>query len=153
MDNLQAKADGFKLLYEKFLTGCDAFEEENLWNKDNDGEMEAFYFNDIMCVILRLVSADGVFAREEADYVNNVFGFRYTPEELAELYRVQGEDIDAHVLRGVPEGYRKLETLCPELAELYRQLLLQVCDVMSESDGSVHETEKKLIADLKAALK
>ena len=152
MDSLQSRAEGFKLLYEKFLTACDAFEEKNKWDRDQDGEMEAYYFHDIMCVFIHLISADGVFSPEEADFVNRVFGFEYTPEELAELYRVQGEDIE-NLLKYIPADYGKLKQLNGDLAEMYKEMLLRACDTVAVSDGSVHKNEQKYIDSLKASLK
>ena len=151
MNDLQSRAEGLKLLYEKFMTACDAFEKENKWDRDQNGEMDAYYFHDIMCVFIHLISADGVFSPEEADFVNQVFGFGYTAEELAELYRVQGEDIE-NLLNYIPLDYGKLKTISGDLAELYKNMLLQACDVLAVSDGSVHKNEQKYIDSLKASL-
>ena len=151
MESLKSGAEGIKLLYEKFLTACDAFEEENKWDRDQNGEMEAYYFHDLMCVFIHLISADGVFSPEEADFVNQVFGFGYTAEELAELYRVQGEDIE-DLLKYIPADYGKLKAFNGELAEMYKTMLLKACDVLAASDGSVHKNEQKYIDTLKASL-
>ena len=151
MNSLQSEAEGFKLLYEKFLTACTAFEEENKWNRDQNGDMDAYYFHDIMCVFLHLISADGVFSPEEADFVNKVFGFEYTAEDLAELYRLQGEDIE-NLLKYIPMDYGKLKTLSGDLAEMYKTMLLRACDLIAAGDGSVHKNEQKYIDSLKASL-
>ena len=152
MFNLKTQAEAFKLNYEKFLTACDALEEEKRWDTEKYGEMESWYFNDIMCVIIHLISSDGSFSRKEADYVNDVFGFGYTAAELAELYRVQGEDINRLILEDVPANYQLLKGFDGELAELYKTLLLQVCGIVADSDGVLHDSERKLIDGLKAKL-
>ncbi len=151
MDCLKSGAEDVKLMYEKFLTACSAFEEGNKWDRDQNGEMEAYYFHDIMCVFIHLISADGVFSPEEADFVNRVFGFGYTAEELAELYRVQGEDIE-DMLKYIPADYAKLKALSGELADMYKAMLLKACDVVAACDGSVHKNEQKYIDSLKASL-
>ena len=151
MDSLKSGTESVKLLYEKFLTACDAFEEGKHWDRDQNGEMDAYYFHDIMCVFIHLISADGVFSPEEADFVNQVFGFDYTAEELAELYRVQGEDIE-DMLKYIPADYAKLKALNGELAEMYKTMLLKACDVVAASDGSVHKNEQSCIDSLKASL-
>ena len=93
MKDCQSMAEGFRLQYERFLTGCDALEAENLWDTQALGEMEGYYFNDIMTVILHLISADGAFSDAEARFVADAFGFRYTAGELAQLYREQSDEI------------------------------------------------------------
>ncbi len=67
--NLDAKSESFKFQYEKFLIACDALEDGGEWNKLAHGEMDTYYFNDLMCAVLKLISADGRFTDEEADYV------------------------------------------------------------------------------------
>ena len=86
------------------------------------------------------------------DYVNDMFGFGYTAAELAELYRVQGEDINRLILEDVPANYQLLKGFDGELAELYKTLLLQVCGIVADSDGVLHDSERKLIDGLKAKL-
>ncbi len=141
MSRLQDLSDGFKLQYEKFLHGCDALEMDEIWDVDKLGDMETYYFNHMVCFILRLISADGVFSQEETKYVNDMFGFTYSDEELAEIYRTEGKDIRKMLDDDLPEGYRRLKEINDELASCYKDMLFQACDIISESDGIVRKSE------------
>ena len=152
MKDYQAMAEAFKLQYEKFLTGCDALEAEGRWDTAALGEMEGYYFNDIMTVILHLISADGRFSEEEARFVADAFGFRYTAGELAQLYREQSDEIDRFFREEVPQGYRKMQALSPSLAEHYRDLLLQAGELAAQASDDVARDEQRLMDVLKAAL-
>lgn len=63
MSNLQKNISGFRLNYEKFFVGCDAL-ETGLWPKEEPGEMDVYFANDLACVIIRLIAANRVFADE-----------------------------------------------------------------------------------------
>ncbi len=149
--DFRAQSDAFKLAYEKFIAGCDALEETGKWDKASLGDMEGYYFADIMGVILHLISADGKFTDQEAAFVDDAFGFRYTAAELAEIYRLQGDDIDRFFREDVPEGYKKMLAVSPILAESFMDLLLQACELAAASDGTVH-VEQERIDTLKEAL-
>ena len=152
MFSLQELSDGFKIQYEKFIHGCDALEQKGEWDVIADGQMEAYYLNDMMCTIVLLISADGEFSEDEAKYVNDAFGFRYSAAELKELYRTNGSDIRNMLENEIPAGYRKMKLINEELAEHYRNMLFQICDIISQSDGIVHIAELKQIDAIKKAL-
>ena len=152
MFDLQAQSDAFKLQYEKFLHACDALEETGEWEKAVRGDMESFYFNDLMCAVLHLISADGIFSDREAEYINTVFGFSYTPADLAEIYRTEGENIRKLFSEGIPEGYRRMKQNHPALAEHYKTMLLQLCDLIALSDGYFLKKEQQLLDVLKKEL-
>ena len=149
--DFRTASNAFKLQYEQLLTACDTLEEEKKWDKEALGEMEGYFFTDIMGVILHLISADGQFTDQEAAFVNDAFGFRFTAAELAEIYRVQGDDIDRFFRKDVPEGCRKMQAISPELTEYYIDLLLKACELAAASDGVV-KVEKDRIETLKNAL-
>ena len=152
MFDLNAQSEAFKAQYEKFLTACDALEENGDWKKATQGDMETYYFNGLMCAALHLISADGLFSDEEADYINAVLGFHYSADELSEIYRTEKTDIDQLFTSGIPEDYRQLKKEYPEMAELYKTMLLQLCELIAASDGYVLENEKGRIAELKKNL-
>lgn len=151
MTDFKQASEAFILQYEKFVTGCEALEAEKKWDAAELGSMEAYYLNDVMSVILHLISADGQFSEQEARFVADTFGFQYTPAELADLYRIQGEDIDRFFREDVPEGYRKIKGLNSSLAEHYKALLLQACELAAASDGVV-AVEVRQIEALKEGL-
>ena len=152
MAKLQELSDAFKLQYEKFINGCDAMEEAGNWDISRDGNMETYYFNDIMCVIVMVISADGTFSEEEARYINEIFGFSYSAEELAELYRTNGSDIRNMLEGEVPAGYKRIKSLDTDMAQHYRNMLLLACDILAESDGVIQISEMNAIEKIKSSL-
>ena len=84
MSKLNAYSESFKVGYEKFLIGCDAQEEMDGWDTETDGEMEGYYSNILVSVVMKLMASDGVFTEKEVEYFNKVFGFTYSVEELGQ---------------------------------------------------------------------
>lgn len=150
MSELKRRSESFKLKYEKFLTGCDAIEELQLWNKEEYGEMDAFYSADLACIITRLICADGRVAQPEVAYINEFFGFTYTAEELQELYADCGDGIDAVFDTGVANGLSLMAGINDKLAAAYKELILLICDIVMESDGVIAGAETALAEKLKS---
>ena len=152
MSRLQDMSESFKLQYEKFLNGCDALEANGDWNVSTDGDMETYYFNDIICIIMMLISADGEFSDVEARYINDIFGFSYSAEELKELYKTNGDDIINMMETEIPAGYRRRKLINSRLAEHYKEMILQICDIIAESDGVIRVSETNEIEKIKMCL-
>ena len=150
MKNVDMLIKDFSEKYESFLIGCDAIEEEERWNIDFCGEMEAFYANDMTSIILRLIASDGDISQKEVDYLNEAFGFDYTLEELIEVYENCGENIDEAFDENFENGITQLRRINPKLADTYRELLALICLIIIESDGIVAEAEIDEIKRLKA---
>ena len=132
----------FKGKYERFLTGCDAIELEGGWDVATYGEMETFYMGNLISVILRLIVVDGAVSEREAAALNDLFGFDYSAEELAEVYAVCADNLGEHFDRLFSEDVDMLERINPRLAEAYKELLLLICAIVSESDGLVTSSER-----------
>ena len=152
MSKLQDLTEGFRLQYEKFLHGCDSIEMDGDWNVYDSGDMETYYFNDMLCLILHLVSADGEFTSAEADFVNAMFGSEYTAEELAEVYQSEKKDIRNMAEAEIPSDYRRLKTINEGLADLFKEMLFSICEIISESDGILRNTELNIIDRLHSQL-
>lgn len=150
MSSLEQLAASFQLKLDKFMIGCDAIEEEGLWNKDLHGEMESFYINDMVSIIIRLIAADGIVTSKEADYLNDAFGFEYTPEELTEVYRSCEDEIGLAFDEDFENGISYLRELNDRLADAYKDLLSLICEIIIGSDGVVSEEEAEEIARLKS---
>lgn len=133
--------ESFKLQYERFLTGCDAIEEAGCWNVTEYGEMETFYTGDMVSVILRLIVTDGTVSQKEADVLNELFGFDYSAEELAEVYKTCAENLGTDFDRLFSVGVDALERINEGLAQAYKDLLALICTIVSESDGLVTAAE------------
>ncbi|MBR4550493.1 MAG: TerB family tellurite resistance protein [Oscillospiraceae bacterium] len=142
----------FALRYEKFRNGCDALEEEGRWPVDELGEMEAYFDNDLACVIIRLIAADGRFFPEEVDSLNRALGFHYSVDTLKAIYADCGERINALFETELDDSLALLNSLEPKLGEAYRQLLILLAKVVTESDGGASDSEKAAAAQLFALL-
>ncbi|MBQ6662760.1 MAG: hypothetical protein IJM69_04400 [Firmicutes bacterium] len=152
MSSANSAMEAFKLNYEKFLVACDAVEKDGLWNTEEDGEMEAWFANDVSCAIVRLIASDGVFRQKEVDLLNDALGFAYTVEELEAVYDDYSEKIDVLFEEELPASIEQLEELNPELADDYRSMMRLICDVIIEADETVTEREKEDAEHLKALL-
>lgn len=141
MTQLQKWVESFRMKYESFLTGCDALEELGSWDKETLGEMEVFYANDMVSIILRLIVSDGVVTKKEVDYLNDFFGFQYTTQELTELYRLCKEDIGHAFDESFENGISYMRRINGKLADAYKELLVLMCKIIIECDGEVLSVE------------
>ena len=148
----EALAQEFRIKYELFLNGCDSVEEQGLWDKEEDGEMDAFYQNDLVSVILRLIAADGVVSQRETEYLNDTFGFSYDKRELEEVLACCGEEIGKSFDPQFKNGVSRLREINGKLAGAYAELLELICDIIAESDGMVTIEEAGEIIKLKKLL-
>lgn len=136
----EANAERFIGRWEQFMTACDALEWSRKWNKELYGEMEAYYENDIVSILLRIIASDGRITSEETEQLNKCYGFSYTNEELQEVcdhFKDEAEDPDSSLL----EGYSLLKSVDPKLAEFYAELVVFACSMIVESDGALMEHE------------
>ena len=140
----------FKMKYDSFLIGCEAIEEMKLWDKENLGEMEAFYANDLVSVIIRLIATDGEITHKEMEYLNKTFDFEYTLEGLNEVYNACKDDIDSSFDENFENGITYMRKINAKLADSYKELLALVCQIIIESDGVVAEAEVAEVKRLQA---
>ena len=117
MSSAKEYIDDFKANYEQFMLSCDAVEEEGKWPKDELGEMNAYFMNDFACVIIRLVAADGKIDEEELAFLNDALGFDYKAEELEELYKNDGDRIDAYFEMELDDRIGMMKGINEKLAE------------------------------------
>ena len=141
MGRLDELAREFRFKYERFFIGCDALEELDLWDKEKNGEMEAYYQNDLVSVILRLTAIDGKIAEKEVQFFNDVFGFNYSFDEFTEVYRSCRENIEELSNEEFVNGITLMRSVNEKLADAYRELLCLACDIIIESDGIVYSSE------------
>ncbi len=149
MNRIDACIETFKTKHESFLIGCDAIEEMGLWDKDLYGEMDAFYSNDLVSVIIRLIASDGTISFKEVQYLNKTFGFDYTVVELTEVYENCKENIDQSFDENFENGISYMRKINSKLADAYKELLSLVCDIIIESDGIISADETQEVKKLK----
>ena len=152
MSNAKEYIDDFKANYEHFMLSCDAVEEEGKWPLDALGEMNAYFMNDFACVIIKLVTADGKIDEEELAFLNDALGFEYKAKELEELYKNDGDRIDAYFETELDDSLAMIKGINEKLAEAYRRLLIMIGKIVTQSDGVVTEEEKAAAQKLIEAL-
>ena len=149
MKNIDRLTEQFKFLYEKFFIGCDSVEEIGQWDKEKFGEMEAFYQNDLLSIILKLILSDGEISEKEVEYLNKNFGFDYSVEELSDVYENCSDEIDSYFDENFENGITFLKSINEKLTDTYKELLGLICDIIIESDEIVTpeeiETVKKFL--------
>ena len=135
----------FRFNLELFINGCDSLEEAGEWDVEEYGEMEAFFQNDILTFILRLMAVDECISDEETDCLNEYFGFEYTREELAEVYRLSADVIGEAFDEQVRSDIKMLSEINGKLTEAFRNILLLICDIIAKSDDDFSFAEEKEI--------
>lgn len=150
MNHLDLLTEEFQNKLDRFLIGCDSIEELDRWDKEANGEMDLYYQNDLLSVILRLIAADGEVGKREVEYLNRNFGFHSTVEEVGAIYRDCCENLGDAFLQNFKND---LDTLCSinkKLFDAYRELLGLICQIIVESDWVVAEEELCEIGKLRA---
>lgn len=151
MNKLDTLTDAFKARLDSFMIGCDSQEEVSSWNKEEDGEMDAFYMNEFISTILRLVASDSIINEKEVEYINQNFGFDYSKAELQNTYENCREIISESFSDRLIDDFQRLQKLNEKMAEAFKELMILICDVIAESDGCVSDDEKKELEIIKRA--
>lgn len=146
-----AMAD-FERDYDAFLMACGDLEESGRWDVSELGPAAAYFEADAFGAVLQVMSADGVFERPEAEVLNAMFGTSYTPRQLSGLYHSLGPAARAYINESSDDALTLLRGIDPDLAQSYRNLLLEACRIVSLSDGVAEKSERMLIAALREAL-
>ena len=141
MQNTDSLTKAFKVKYERFLLGCDAIEESGAWDKETFGEMDVFYENDLLGLLLGLVAADGKVTEKEAEYLNRNFGFDYTAGKLAVAVENCRGKLGKPFGEQFRDGLARMEKINGKLAAAYAELLGLACDIVIASDGEITPEE------------
>ena len=149
MKKLEKLTESFKIKYESFITGCDCIELDDKWDKEANGEMDVYYENELLSVILSLIITDNKIRDEEVRYLNENFRFSYTVDELKIVYQNCGDEIRNYFDNSFRAGYGVLQSINTKLAEAYKELFELICEIIAESDGVVSDAEKQMISALK----
>ncbi len=152
MEKIDDLTKAFRFQYERFQLGCEAIEETGAWDKEKFGGMGAFYENDLIGMILRVIVADGKISAKEVEYLNRNFAFEHTVESLTEVYdncrREIGESFDMKFKNGV----ECMKSINVKLAALYTELIGTICDILIASDGEISLDEIQEAQRIKAFL-
>ena len=145
MNHLDLLTEEFQNKLDRFLIGCDSIEELDGWDKEANGEMDLYYQNDLLSVILHLIAADGVVGKREVEYLNRNFGFCSTVDEVKAIYRDCCENLGDAFLQNFQSDIDLLRSINEKLFDAYRELLDVICRIISESDRGVSEEERAQI--------
>ena len=152
MERIKNYSEEFKFKFERFLTGCDSLEEIDSWDMDSLGEMDVYYSNELISIVIRLIASDGRFSGDEAAFMEEMFGFECTPSELEDIYENCEESLDEMFAEGAENGITIMEGVNEKLADAYRELVNLVCDIVIEADGTVMRSEVAAAEMIKSAL-
>lgn len=153
MSNLEKLTESFKMKYEAFITGCDSVEELELWDKETFGEMDGFYSNDLISIIIRLIASDGIITQNEVDYLNKTFDVNYSLEELKCVYNDCKENFGESFDQDFENGIERIKKVNEKLANAYKELINLVCEIIIESDGVISAIELNEVDKLKELCK
>ena len=131
-----------KYVWEKFCIGFDS-QEELKWDTAELGEMDAYYANEALCIAIRLIAADGQFTQEEADCLNEIFGYGYTVDTLKEVYVNLGDVIERVTDEDLDDGIRLMRRYNSDMASEYKIFLDTFCKAVLSSDSQVTEDERE----------
>ncbi len=144
--------DQFVSDFDEFVMECAKVEDTGAWDSVTYGPMSAYFESDLFSVVLQAMSADGVFARPEAEVVNRMFSSSYTPREFNAMYQSLKPVIDDYCDAEAGDAVARLSRIEPTLCERDRKLILDACEIMSMSDGTEKSAEQQLIKRLRVAL-
>ena len=145
--------ESFKTKFESFLIGCDAVEELNLWDKSKHGEMDSFYTNDLIGIVLRFISIDGRVSQSEVDFFNDTLGFHTTIDEITNIYETCKDAlVDASFDESFENGISLMRKINSQLADAYKEILIEMLHVIMGLDGIETVVERCEIERLEAML-
>ena len=139
--------------HEAFIIGCDSVEELELWDKETFGEMDGFFSNDLISIIIRLIASDGIITQNEVDYLNKTFDMNYSLEELKCIYNDCKENFGDTLDQNFENDIERLKKVNEKLAEAFKELVYLVCEIIIESDGVISATELNEVDKLKQLCK
>lgn len=153
MSELDINAESFQIKFDKFLISCEAVENATLWDVDTYGEMEDYYAELLVSIILRTITADGWVSDREVEYLNKLFGFTYESGELEQVYdgcadMLNSESFDTELTGGIA----RLRECNERLADAFIDLVLLVCDILIKSDEFVTEEEQNEMERIRALI-
>lgn len=142
----------FSFEWEKFINGFDAIEEMNLWDKDTYGEMESFCENILISVLMRFISVDGVVKPLEVEKLNSIFDFNFDISEVSDICENMSEELEGYIDN--PEDmFTIIANANSKIAEKFKDLLLEACETIINSDDFVDTSETMELNDFITNLK
>ena len=148
MEKHETIIEQFKKEYKSFLERCNELNDTALWNKEEYGDMEAYFTNDLCCILIVLIAADGYFDEAEVRFINATLNLDYDENALKGVYDQCKDDIDQVFEHGIPESKSILWHVDFELVDTYERMLKLLCEVVSTGDGVVTPEEQTRVKQL-----
>ncbi len=149
---VEERLNAFVKKLDDFLVSCSEFEESGAWDVDELGFMSAYFEADLTGVVMQIMSADHLFEGAEAEVFNRMFLTDYTSRTLRETYQLLKPVVDDYLDADAQDALETLGAIDPALADTYRELILDACEIVSLSDGVAEGEETELIEQLKEVL-
>lgn len=153
MENMKKYSEEFAFKLEHFMTGCDSVELTEGWDKEELGEMDVYYTNELVSIAIGLISSDGRCSGGEAQFMKDMFGFECTPDELEMIYENCKDNLKAMFDEGSRNGFTLMQSINEKLAESYKELVGLICDIVMEADGTVVRAELAAAEKIRNAVK
>ena len=152
MKRIDKLTEEFRTKYEQFIIGCDSAEEMYRWDTEKNGEMDVYFENEIICVIVRLIVSDGEIGEKEVEYLNKNFGFRYTAEDIREMYEGSREELTDGFYARLEKDVEDLYGIGEKFAAAFKDLLGLITGIILESDGYATDGELSELTALKSII-
>ena len=142
----------FRARFDQFTNGCDCLEDVSFWNLDEYGEMDVYFLNEILSIILRLIIVDGKISAREVEYLNKNFGFSYTKQELEEVCDTCQDELYDSFENRIKSDLDLLKSSNTKLVDEFKALIQLICEIISESDESITLEEKNEMEIIKRTI-
>jgi uncharacterized tellurite resistance protein B-like protein len=152
VSKLQELKDDYNRVLYAFIGKCDELEAQKRWDVEQDGQMEAYFQNVLYCIVLRIASADGKFTKEERKYLHEIFDTPEDEDSVRDLFIECGDSVDEMFNTQIDDSIKKLEGKDPETADLFKNLIYLICEIVVASDESLAGAEKELVERIKRYL-
>ena len=143
----------FRARFDAFTNGCDSLEEIESWDVDEYGDMDVYYLNEILSIILRLIVVDGKISNREVEYLNKNFGFEYSREELEDVCESTLSELYDSFEERIANDISLMSAVNSKLAEEFKSLVELICNIIAESDENIADEEREEIRKIKAVIK
>ncbi|MCR5510974.1 MAG: hypothetical protein K6F54_08515 [Lachnospiraceae bacterium] len=152
-EKIDLLTETFRARFDAFTNGCDSLEEIEAWDVEEYGDMDVYYLNEILSIILRLIVVDGKISSREVEYLNKNFGFEYSREELEEICAGTLSELYDSFEERIASDITLMGDVNVKLAEEFKELVELVCNIIAESDENIAEEEREEIRKMKAVIK
>ena len=95
---------------------------------------------------------DGKFTKEERKYLHEIFDTPEDEDSVRDLFIECGDSVDEMFNTQIDDSIKKLEGKDPETADLFKNLICLICEIVVASDESLAGAEKELVERIKRYL-